>query len=367
MARFVFLQPHLRFGGAERQTVLVANRLAAEGHEVHLILHRGGEGLAPEVSSHVMVHDLGLESHLATVEVARRQYGVLRQIPPALVVVKLWASILACAMIDNLPGVRHHTYNYCEDLDPTDHADYIRWGRAKQRAIGWVFNHRPHLSANTETVADSMVRVYRLRDRPAVIPSTVDTYRVQRLASSDPVDFGSGQHIVSVSSLIRRKGLDVTRRALMCIDRPLHWWIVGDGPLRREFDAFEDPRGLLTVTAHGAHSNPYRYMKAADLVVHSARSEAWGVVLLESMAVGTPVLAAEAIGPREMRATLGVRDDIMRTYPVGNPSALAARMVEMLDSVPASGREMAEYIEPFSLERATQIWVSRAERLCRRP
>lgn len=363
MARIIFLQPHLRFGGAERQTVIVANYLASQGHEIHVILHRGGQGLASEISDGVIVHDLGLESHLATADVARRLYVVLRRIPPALVIVKLWSSILACAMVDRLPGARHHVYNYCEDLDPTDHAEYIRFGRAKQNLIGWIFNHRQHISANTQTVADSMVDVYRLRTRPAIIPSTVDIAKTNDLVASAAVDFGLGQHIVSVSSLIRRKGLDITRDALLSIDRPLHWHIVGEGPLREELDAFHDPRGLLTITAHGGHSNPYPFMAAADLLVHSARSEAWGIVLLESMAVGTPVLAADAIGPDEMHRALGDRDDIMRTYPVGDSAALAAGVVAMLDGVVAPAEEMIDYIRPFSMQSAAEMWVQRAERL----
>ncbi|MFF8187448.1 glycosyltransferase [Microbacterium sp. NPDC016588] len=365
MARIIFLQPHLRFGGAERQTVIVSNYLASQGHEIHLILHHGGEGLASEVSDLVQVHDLGLESHLATADVARRLHRVLTQIPPALVIVKLWSSILACAMVDVLPGARHHVYNYCEDLDPTDHAEYIRFGRTKQKLISWIFNHREHLSANTQTVADSMVDVYRLRRRPAIIPSTVDIDRTNELATTDPVDFGPGTHIVSVSSLIRRKGLDVTRDALLSIDRPLHWHVVGEGPLREELDGFVDPRGLLTVTAHGGHTNPYRFMSAADLLVHSARSEAWGIVLLESMAVGTPVLAADAIGPKEMHEALGDRDDIMRTYPVGDSSALATMTVEMFDGQPAARQEMVDYIRPFSMQRAAEMWVERTDRLVR--
>lgn len=363
MTRIVFLQPHLRFGGAERQTVIVANHLAVQGHEIHVILHRAGEGLTSELNDAVIVHDLGLESHLATVDVARRLKKVLRQIPPALVIVKLWSSILACAMIDKTPSVRHHVYNYCEDLDPSDHAEYIRFGKLKQRMIGWIFNHREHLSANTRTVADSMVGVYGLNAAPVIIPSTVDVHGTNQQAAASPVDFGDGAHIVSVSSLIRRKGLDVTRDALLSIDRPLHWHIVGEGPLKEELAGFVDPRGLLTITAHGGHSNPYPYMAAAQLLVHSARSEAWGIVLLESMAVGTPVLAADAIGPREMHDVLGERADIMRTYAVGDSSELARQIVDMLDQPAATPREMQDYIVRFSLDHAAAMWVKRAEEL----
>lgn len=363
MTRIAFLQPHLRFGGAERQTVIVANHLAAEGHEIHVILHRGGEGLADELSDAVRVHDLGLESHLATADVARRLHKTLKTIPPALVVVKLWSSILACAMIDGLPGVRHHVFNYCEDLDPRDHAKYIRLGKLKQRMIGWIFNHREHLSANTQTVANSMVDVYQLGQRPTIIPSTVDIERTNYLAQREPMKPKEGIHLVSVSSLIRRKGLEVTQKALLQINKPIEWHVVGEGPLKAELQAFEDSRGLLKITVHGGQSNPYPQMANADLLVHSARSEAWGIVLLEAMALGTPVLAADAIGPAEMQSRLGDRPDIMRTYPIGDATMLAQEIAEMIDQDIPSKSEMQGYISKFSLDGAASMWVERAKEL----
>ena len=53
MSSFVFVQPHLRFGGAERQTVSIANALARRGHRVTVVLHSGGGGLVPTLRPEV--------------------------------------------------------------------------------------------------------------------------------------------------------------------------------------------------------------------------------------------------------------------------------------------------------------------------
>lgn len=365
LTRIIFVQPHLRFGGAERQTVLVANHLAAMGHEIHVVLHCAAGGLTSELSSAVRVHDLRLESHIGSAVIARRLYGVLKSIPASLVIVKLWSSILASALIDGNRGVRHHVFNYCEDLDPTDHAKYIRFGAVKQWLIGRIFNRRANLSANTYTVAKSMVSVYGLKCMPVVIPSTVDVGLVNSLAVQTPSEFGPGTHILSVGSLIRRKGLDITLAALLEINRPLTWHILGDGPLNDNFRQFRDERGLLTIRLHEGTTNPYRFMAAADILVHSARSEAWGIVLLESIALGTPVLAADAIGPEEMHSVLGTNERIMRTYPVGDSRILSQVLEEMLNTKAPSLLEMQTYISRFSVEHAARSWLLRAEELLR--
>lgn len=360
MSSFVFVQPHLRFGGAERQTVLVANALAARGHEVHVVLHTGDGGLGEQVASDVRVHVLGVASHLATPEVARRMLLVLRGLPSSLVVVKLWSSVLAAALIDGKAAVAHHAFNYCEDLDPTDHARYIRLGGLKQRLVGRVFRSRALLSANTETVASSMVDVYGLQQRPAVIPSTVDAEAVRRSAVDNAVERSDVFTVASVGSLIRRKGHDVTWAALRSLDVPVHWRIVGAGPLERELAALRDPRGLVTVSVEPAIAEPYAWMAAADVLVHSARSEAWGIVILESLAAGTPVLAADSIGPAEMRRCLGGPDEFLELFENGSSDDLRKRLVRRVGQSRPSAGDLLGHIAPFSLGRAVDQWEARA-------
>jgi glycosyltransferase involved in cell wall biosynthesis len=362
MSSFVFVQPHLRFGGAERQTVSIANALVGRGHRVTVVLHSGGGGLVPTLRPEVELRVLGLESHIATMEVARRLAAVLRRLPPSFVVVKLWASVLACAMVDRSPSLRHHVYNYCEDLDPSDHASYIQLGAVKQRVVGHVFRSRRHLTANTETVASTMVEVYGLRRRPVVIPSTVDPTEVRELAATTT---GRGDRftVASVGSLIPRKGLDVTRAALEGLECPVDWRIVGEGPLAAPLAAPSQQSDSLAVTLEGGHANPYGFMAAADVLVHSALSEAWGIVLLEAMSVGTPVIAADAIGPREMQRALGHRPELMRTVPVGDVGALRSAVRETRTTPRPPLQEFDSYIAPFSVDRATSMWEARAAEL----
>lgn len=363
MASYIFVQPHLRFGGAERQTVLVANRLASNGHRVTVVLHSGGGGLVSLLTADVAVHVLGIESHVATVDVARRLHAVLRSMPRSLVVVKLWSSILACAMIDRRRSVAHHVFNYCEDLDPTDHAGYIRFGRLKQGLIGTVFRARRFLSANTHTVAASMKEVYGLEQQPDVIPSTVDPIAIRSAAASSPRTRPDVFTVVSVGSLIPRKGLDVTLAALRGLDLPVHWRVVGSGPLAEDLRRYEDPRGLLSVSVEGGHAEPYAFVSSADVLVHSARSEAWGIVLLEALAVGTPVLAANTIGPSEMQSVLGERNDLLELFDNGSVSDLQTRLRARLHAPRPDPEDCDAYIEPVTLDHAVAMWERRAHDL----
>ncbi len=46
----------------------------------------------------------------------------------------------------------------------------------------------------------------------------------------------------------------------------------------------------------GQQKNPYAFIRAADLMIHPARAEGQGIVILEAMLLGTPILASNAGG-----------------------------------------------------------------------
>ncbi|WP_285319361.1 glycosyltransferase [Pseudarthrobacter sp. lyk4-40-TYG-27] len=353
------IQPHLRYGGAERQTVLLANELVSRGITCHVVLHEAKGGLVSELAEEVIVHDLGLYSQIRTLETARRLAKVLNTIEPSFVIVKLWSSILACAWAEK--RTPQHVYNYCEDLDPSDHAAFIRFGKLKQALIGSIFRRKKLLSANTNTVADSMRLQYNLTKPIAVISSVVEPELVRKKASEANVPnvFSRDKlNIVTVGSLIERKGLRDTLEGLRQTGEAIRWHVVGEGPLREflETQSCENVEIIL----HGGMPNPYGIMQACDLMVHGAVSEAFGIVLLEAMAVGTPVIAADSIGPTEMRAVLGANPHILELYRKSDPQDLAETINTQIARRESWPIDASDYIRPYVLDSTVKAWVARA-------
>jgi glycosyltransferase involved in cell wall biosynthesis len=77
----------------------------------------------------------------------------------------------------------------------------------------------------------------------------------------------------------------------------------------------------------GGKENPFPEMKKADLFVLPSRSEGFPNVLLEAMALGRPVLAADCeTGPDEI-----IDGENGRLFPVEDDSALADHMRDLAD------------------------------------
>lgn len=111
----------------------------------------------------------------------------------------------------------------------------------------------------------------------------------------------------TVARLAKEKNLDFLLRAL-AIRKEKHaadfrLAIVGDGPYRGKLCSLAEELGIREDIAFvGAVPNEKikNYCRAADLFLFSSLSETQGIVLLEAMAAGTPVLALRASGVRDV-------------------------------------------------------------------
>ena len=151
-----------------------------------------------------------------------------------------------------------------------------------------------------------------------------------------------GKRLVSVGYLIERKGQALTIAAL----RGLPGWhldLVGRGPMEGKLRALAQELGVADrvrfVGAVPQEELRYHYA-AADLSVLASEREGWANVLLESMASGTPVVAADIWGTPEVvqssdagvlfapRTAAALREAIVGYAPVRPPAAEVRRYAE---------------------------------------
>jgi glycosyltransferase involved in cell wall biosynthesis len=280
-----------------------------------------------------------------------------------MVALHLWSSILAGAQAER-PDDDGFTFVYYEDLDPSEHARFIPLGRLKQRLVRQVFRRRDVVVANTNRVADAMFRVYGLETRPRVISPAVDLLALaqaarERQAPAEPRV--RPLKVATVGSLVPLKGLDLVYEGLLASGLECEWHVVGEGPLRGWLDSLPDD-GPVVVRTHGGTPRPHEVVRDADLLVHGSHSEALGLVLLEAIGTGVPVVSAAAMGPTELRDVLGDRPDILSLFPVGDKDGLALALKERattLDGTPGVA-EMQEHIRRYSIEATADDWLELA-------
>ncbi|SUD58548.1 group 1 glycosyl transferase [Ectopseudomonas oleovorans] len=98
--------------------------------------------------------------------------------------------------------------------------------------------------------------------------------------------------------------------------------IMGRGRLEAQLKALAAELGVSDAVCFlGQVPNGRRYFKAFDVFVLSSDHEPFGMVLLEAMAAGVPVLASDCGGARE------VVDAAANRFPLGSNDALAQRLL----------------------------------------
>ena len=109
-------------------------------------------------------------------------------------------------------------------------------------------------------------------------------------------------HVVTVSRLLRRKGIDIAIRAIDRLSRagtPVEYTIVGDGPCRTELEELVKSLSLNdVVTFVGWQTKPCVnvFLRKATVFCLTSWGETLGVAYLEAMSAGLVVIACQGEG-----------------------------------------------------------------------
>ena len=155
-----------------------------------------------------------------------------------------------------------------------------------------------------------------------------------------------------------RKGLDVLIEAMSDVGPGVRLWVASDGPQTAELRAktFDDPR----IEWLGRISNEEKAarLRATDVFcAPSLHGESFGVVLLEAMAAGAPIVASDLPGYRNVARP----DEHAMLVPPGDARALAGALNAILgdearrDELREAGRRRAA---EFSMESLAKRYVA---------
>ena len=102
----------------------------------------------------------------------------------------------------------------------------------------------------------------------------------------------------------------------------------------------------------GLQRNVPEWMQAMDVIVHASNNEPFGIVIVEAMALGKPVVAAANGGPTEI-ITDGINGLLT---PYGNSDALASAILRYLDE-PEFAHRVGSAARERSLDFSTQQYA----------
>lgn len=332
--RYAFFLPSLAGGGAERVMLNLAKSFAEREEPVDLVLAQAEGPYLSQVPSTVRTVDLKAGRVMASLPALVR-YLKTEQ-PRALLSALDHANVIAL-LAKVFSGSRARVAVSIHNTSSVETAN-ARSLRERLTPL-WVRPFYPLANAVIAVsggVADDFSQVTGFpRRRIEVIYNPVITpdLWVKAEAPLDHPWFAPGEPpvVLGVGRLTKQKDFANLIRAFALVraTRPARLLILGEGEDRPMLEALAGELGLgAVVSLPGFVQNPYAYMRRAGAFVLSSAWEGLPTVLIEALALGTPVVSTDCpSGPLEVLE--GGKYGAL--VPLADPQALGRAILQALD------------------------------------
>lgn len=315
--------PYLKVGGTERQARYIARHLRKSGHRVTLVVAESTGAFRDEVD--VETVSLGVPFSKTYAPLLTYQLiSTIRSRQFDLLLSRAWNMNVVTAVAGQVSRTRYVLF-----LSGSTRREGQE--SLKLAVEGMLLRRATRIISVSEAAKENCLEAYELS--PSLIQVIHNGIRIgeiknlskQASADTDRMD-KADFNVLFVGRVIHRKGVDVLLRAIQRLNERVKVWIVGGGQIRK-FKALAGDLGVRDrVFFLGEKENPFPELGRADLFVLPSRSEGFPNVLLEAMALGRPVLAADCeTGPDEI-----IDGSNGRLFPVEDCEALSREIEELI-------------------------------------
>lgn len=321
--KLIFITEALWIGGIESALVNLLNRIDYEKYDVTCLVLRGSLDLADRMppECRLIVADRQQPVTFGEAYKYKRMYNLMEEPQHATKLRRfIWKAL--CAFL-RAPEARLYAVYVKKQLGE-EHFDtaIIYSDRVAETAVRAVnadkflmFYHHgamrreyhdtygykkaEKIIAVSELLAEKLKK-YRPQyaEKIIAVNNLIDIERIKRMSTEEPeTKFPKERfNIVSCGRLSEAKGMDIAASAcgelVSAGFTNIRWWIVGGGP---EEDALREQIAKLHLEEYvmllGMRSNPYPYIRMADLYVQPSRFEGHCVTVMEARILAKPILA----------------------------------------------------------------------------
>lgn len=316
-------------GGAEKVQLRMASMLLADGWNVEFCIVMVGDekekmsSLLPEGCT---VHEVRQHRQWQFLKEMRR---VIKNAAPDVVfgsAMHINQRLALLSLVLRKQKFLLRNDNYLFTLPPN-----------KQRTLKWTYRFADRIIAQNDEMRTELVGIGLKPERIITLHNPVDRAEIAKSASeANPYPPG-GRIFVAVGRIAPQKGFDILLEAFNVVVSHIpdaRLYIVGrketgDGSEYSKLEAMVRKYGLTrNVTFTGFQSNPYPWIKNADVFVLSSRYEGLPNSLIEAQSLGVPAAAAECIPMIGRIVSNGVNG---YTAQPENPGSLASAMLKAVN------------------------------------
>lgn len=384
MKHILFVIDTLRMGGAEKSLISLLKALDPQRVSVDLYLFEAGGVLQAEVPDWVNILEADAVTRGMTLELRNYLPEILRAGHVCAAFSRIWMTLRS--RISKKPGF---SWNLVKKYIPAlekhydvavgyleGFTDFFVLDKVKaEKKIGWIhidmtnrqmpeeeaayYERFDEIATISEICRDAFIKhVPAAADRLHIIENIVLQEEILTKANETAErNWDSGKvHLVTVGRLDYQKGIDVAAKACKVLkDRNVSvcWHVYGKGVMHDTIAQYIEENGLeAAFILEGLASNPYPYMKHADLVVQPSRWEGKSIVLDEAKILGKAIVVTDYPSVRDQ-----ITDRVTGLITGMTPEAIADGIQQLLKDPALKTRlENNAAREPNGSIRALEIF-----------
>lgn len=166
-----------------------------------------------------------------------------------------------------------------------------------------AYNKMDNIVCVSEKAKESFNEVIGLKEKSLTVYNLIPSNKIIEKSFEEISLKRNKFTIVTVGRLIPDKRQDRLLSATKRLNEEgydFDVWIVGAGRHENELKKYCEDNKIENVFFTGMQSNPYSYMRNADLFVLTSYREGFALVIPEAMACGLPVMSTACTGPTEI-------------------------------------------------------------------
>lgn len=292
----MFIIRSLGGGGAQRVATILLHHIDKGRFEPALIMVKKEGPYLAEVPDGVSVIDLKAKrARYAFLKIVRL---IRKRRPDVVFSSQGYINLLIAISIPLLPRKTHFIAR--ETNIPSLVNKQSRYWRLLSLLYRNYYKRFDTIICQSEDMKQDLVAYAGIQEaKLRVIHNPINFPQIEKKMSVRKTCFPAGKkNILAAGKFMHQKGFDLLLHAFSQIADPnVHLTILGEGPEEENLRSMTYRLALGDrVTFPGFTSNPYVYMRQADLFVLSSRFEGLPNVVLEANACGTPVVAFDCPG-----------------------------------------------------------------------
>jgi glycosyltransferase involved in cell wall biosynthesis len=267
-------------------------------------------------------------------------------------------------------GVPHVLSVHGGDLyDPSKRSSPHRHGWLRT-PIRWMLRGADEVVGQSRNTVDHVRDIYGVERDVKLIPLGIE--RPPTTAPASRADFNLPENAfvaVTIGRLVARKSTEQLVAALKNSALPnAHLLIVGDGPEAVTIRAAAAAAGLsdrVHLLGQVSDSEKYRALSIADAFISSSQHEGFGLVFLEAMAFGLPVLCYDHGGQTDFLKS-GETGFVVKLNDLESFTRALIELHEHREQRLAMGAHNRKLVEAFFIDRCAAAYESIFESALRR-